>query len=218
MGLDKNFLGFSNSRMAYDDVLSRVALFIERGSLDAKVKSSDLIELYRSEAPLAPHTMRLIHESLELLSETRKHRKFGMRFNKATLSTWLMFTVRCLVHDYKWMSPEILSKFIDYFEETRLLGSLQSDQVASLVPSDWLFNVYQSRSTARVADVSSVLLRDATLWLVFHDFVATLDGSIARPEIKQFHQVFVLDSSTNQPLEDDAVARRLIESGWGRLA
>lgn len=218
MGLDKNFLGFSNSRMAYDDVLSRVALFIERGSLDAKVKSSDLIELYRSETPLAQDTTRLIYESLKLFSETRRHRKFGMRFNKATLSTWLMFTVRCLLHDYRWMTPEILSKFIDHFEEMRLLGSLQSGLVASLVSSDWLFNVYQSRSTARVADVSSVLLRDATLWLVFHDFVTTLDGSIARPEINQLRQVFVPDSSADQPLEDDAVARRLIESGWGRLA
>ncbi|WP_168792411.1 DUF262 domain-containing protein [Paraburkholderia aromaticivorans] len=218
MGLGKDFLGFSNSRMAYDDVLSRVALSLERGSLDAKVKSSDLIELYRSEAPLAPETTRLIHESLKLFGDTRDHRSVEMKFNKATLSTWLLFTVRCLMRDYDWMSAETLANFMNYFESARLLGSLQSEQVASLAPSEWLFNVYESRSTARVADVSSVLLRDATLWLVFDDFIAALDGSIARPEIDQLRSAFAQDSSTGQPLEDDSVARRLVENGWGRLA
>lgn len=217
IGLDKNVLGFSNSRMAYDDVLSRVALFIERGSLAEKVKSSDLIDLYRSEDPLSTNTTRLIRESLELFGETRNYRKYGMRFNKATLTTWILFTVRCLMHEHRWMSPETFSKFIDYFEERRLLGSLQSDQIASLVQSDWLFNVYQSRSSARVADVSSVLLRDATLWLVFHDFVVTLGGSKTIPEIKQLHRAFSTDISSGQPLEDDAVARRLMEIGWGQL-
>jgi hypothetical protein len=80
----KDVLGFSNSRMAYDDVLSRVALSIERGSLEAKVKSSDLIELYRSKASLARETPRLIHgslklsgdKSLRLLSVMRRHHVF----------------------------------------------------------------------------------------------------------------------------------------------
>lgn len=218
MGLGKDFLGFSNSRMAYDDVLSRVALSLERGSLDAKVKSSDLIELYRSEAPLSPETTRLIHEALELFGDTRAHRGVEMKFNKATLSTWLLFTARCLMRDYDWMSAEILANFMDYFESARLLGPLQSEQIASLVPSEWLFNVYGSRSTARVADVSSVLLRDATLWLVFHDFIVALDGRIALPDIDQLRSAFAQDSSTGQPLEDDLVARRLVENDWGRLA
>jgi len=217
-GLGKEFLGFSNSRMAYDDVLSRVALSLERGSLDAKVTSSDLIELYRSEAALSPDTTRLIHEALELFGDTRAHRAIQLKFNKATLSTWLLFITRCLIRDYEWMSAEIFANFIDYFENARILGSLQSEEVASLVPSDWLFNVYGSRSTARVADVSSVLLRDATLWLVFHDFIASLDGSIMSPEIDQLRSAFAPDSSTGQSPEDDLVARRLVENGWGRLA
>ncbi|CAM4228849.1 DUF262 domain-containing protein [Bordetella tumbae] len=218
MGLGKDFLGFSNSRMAYDDVLSRVALFLERGSLDIKVKSSDLIELYRSETPLTPETTRLIHEALELFGKTREHLMVDMKFNKATLSTWLLFTVRCLTRDYDWMSAKTLADFMEYFEKARLLGSSHSERVSSTVSTEWLFNVYVSRSTARVADVSSVLLRDATLWLVFDEFIRAHAINTARPDIDSILSAFAYDPNSNQPPEDDSVARRLIENGWGDLA
>jgi hypothetical protein len=217
LGLGKESLGFSNSRMAYDDVLSRVALSLERGSLDMKIKSSDLIELYRSEVSLSPETTRLIHEALRLFSDSRSYRGMEMKFNKATLSTWLLFAARCLVRDYDWLTAELLAKFMDYFETARLLSPLGSEPIASLVPSEWLFNVYGSRSTARVADVSSVLLRDATLWLVFNDFIAAEDEAIDAPDIDHLRSAFAHDFSTGQPLEDDTVARRLVENGWGHL-
>lgn len=217
MGLGKEFLGFSNSRMAYDDVLSRVALILERGSLEVKVKSSDLIELYRAEDSLDSNTVNLIHEALALFSDGRSYLNVEMKFNKATLSTWLLFVSRCLIRGYDWLSAAKLAGFIDYFENARILGSLQSDLIASLAPSDWIFNVYESRSSARVADVSSVLLRDATLWLVFDDYVAKEVADVTRPNIDGIRNAFDGKSEAGQSLEDDLIARRLAENGWGRL-
>ncbi|HFT8011276.1 TPA: DUF262 domain-containing protein [Burkholderia cenocepacia] len=218
MGLGKEFLGFSNSRMAYDDVLSRVALTLKRGSLEAKVKSSDLIELYRAEDPLDSDTVDLIHGALTLFSDGRSYLNAEMKFNKATLSTWLLFVSRCLLRGYGWLSAVRLAEFIDYFEGARILGSLQSELIASLVPADWLFNVYESRSSARVADVSSVLLRDATLWLVFADYVDKEVAGVGRPDIDAIRNAFDEKSDMGQLLlEDDLIARRLTENGWGRL-
>ncbi|OMV49852.1 hypothetical protein AQ790_00525 [Burkholderia pseudomallei] len=217
MGLGKEFLGFSNSRMAYDDVLSRVALILERGSLEVKVKSSDLIELYRAEDSLDSNTVNLIQEALALFSDGRSYLNVEMKFNKATLSTWLLFVSRCLIRGYDWLSAAKLAGFIDYFENARILGSLQSDLIASLAPSEWLFNVYESRSSARVADVSSVLLRDATLWLVFDDYVAKEVADVTRPNIDGIRNAFDGKSEAGQSLEDDLIARRLTENGWGRL-
>jgi len=216
MGLGKDILGFSNSRMAYDDVLSRVALSIERCSLDAKIKASDLIELYRAETPLASDTTRVIRDAVALFVESRSQAHTVIKFNKATLSTWLLFIVRCLRRDYDWLTANVLAAFMDYFEGTKVLGNLQSEHVASVVSSDWLFNVYESRSSARVADVSSVLLRDATLWLVFSDFASSEDSERNSVDINQLKAAFA--STPPQVLEDDAVGRRLIEQGWGRLA
>ncbi|MBU9402260.1 DUF262 domain-containing protein [Burkholderia multivorans] len=217
MGLGKEFLGFSNSRMAYDDVLSRVALTLQRGSLEIKVKSSDLIELYRAEDSLDSNTVNLIYEALALFSEGRSYLSVEVKFNKATLSTWLLFVSRCLIRGYDWLSAAKLAGFIDYFESARILGSLQSDLIASLAPADWLFNVYESRSSARVADVSSVLLRDATLWLVFNDYVAKKVADVTRPNIDGIRNAFDGKAEAGQSLEDDLIARRLTENGWGRL-
>ena len=86
------------------------------------------------------------------------------------------------------------------------------------MPADWLFNVYESRSSARVADVSSVLLRDATLWLVFADYVDKEVAGVGRPDIDAIRNAFDEKSDMGQLLlEDDLIARRLTENGWGRL-
>lgn len=215
LGLDADLVGFSNARMAYDDVISRVALFIERGSLDEKITSADLIELYRSDAPLGAETYHIVLESLKIFGEAGNFLRGGgrrQRFNKATLATWLMFTVRCLVRDHRGFTPQLLAKFIRYFEEAQTIATLNSYQVASLVSSDWLFKTYQARSTARVADVSSVLLRDAALWLVFHDFVDELEDRVGLPEIDKLRAAF-----TSEAPEPDAVARGLVDHRWGQL-
>lgn len=46
-GVNKDILGFSNSRMSYNDLLSRIILFLEMGSLRAKVSESILNNRYR---------------------------------------------------------------------------------------------------------------------------------------------------------------------------
>jgi hypothetical protein len=49
---NRRFLAFSNTRMAYDDVLARAALAVNRRSLAEKITSLDLAALYRNDAPL----------------------------------------------------------------------------------------------------------------------------------------------------------------------
>lgn len=212
MGLDKDFLGFSNSRMAYDDVLSRVAITLERGTLNSKITSTDLADLYRSESPLSPWAENTIFSSLEIMSNCVQFSSDSMKFNKATLYSWMMFIARC-TKEFDWFDGKHLAKLIDHFENSRLIGIL-IDEIICGVRADILFNVYESRSSARVADVSSVLLRDAVIWILFSDMLKT-----SHPEVGTYIEKLTLAFTTSlrsgDSFEEDVAARAILESGWG---
>ncbi|MNG05705.1 hypothetical protein D3C84_889120 [compost metagenome] len=119
-----------------------------------------------------------------------------------------------MLKEYSWFTGEKLANFIDRFDMRRVLGSLEVETTSRDIPTDWLFNVYESRSSARVADVSSVLLRDATIWLMFEEIFRTEIPSVS-DYVQPILESFDLSSTHGGALEDDVVARALLESGWG---
>lgn len=219
-GLDKGFLGFSNSRMAYDDVLSRTALAIERRSLAEKVTAGDLTNLYRSDKPLSASTTTLIENTIQLFGDARNIVSQSPKFNKATLFTWLMFVVRARMCRYDSLTVKSFAPFLDFFEQTRNSAARDPDAISRLLadtaPAGRLFAIYENRSSARVADVSSVILRDAVVWLAFKEF------SHFHPDLRPLESVGIarlLRSFDSQAAiaEDDVLAKRLIDGGWGHL-
>jgi hypothetical protein len=219
-GIDKDFIGFSNLRMAYDDVLSRTALAIQRSSLAEKITSSDLADLYRSDRALSGRTINLLGHATDVFRRSRPHVKRLPKFNKATLFSWLMFLVRAKVSDYSSLSPDEFAGFLEFFETTRT-GIVRDVEFSNrFVVGDihvaFLFSVYENRSSSRVADVSSVILRDAVLWLMFENFAhsrPTLQN-LGRVGIARIHTAL---KSKGQRVEDEMLAKRLISQGWGQL-
>jgi hypothetical protein len=217
-GIGKDTLGFSNSRMAYDDVLARVAITLTRGTLNQKITSSDLVELYRSEEAIPQSVTELIKKTLEIISG-RKNNDSGAKFNKATLYSWCLFVSRCLISGADWLTPWKFSLFLSYFESKRLLGALTNEPISDImIPADWLFSIYESRSSSRVADVSSVLLRDAIIWIVFEDFLESLSPgnqqNFTTPKSSLLKNSFRPEATS---FEDDLIARKLLDSGWGNI-
>lgn len=217
-GLGKAVLGFSNSRMAYDDVLCRVALTIERGSIAIKINANDLVELYRSDSPISNQTVSQLHQALDVFGQAAAKAKQRPRLNKATVYSWLVFIVRGLsVGPTTVMNREGLAKFMERFESERVCGTLgepQADKPPVRLSQERLFAIYDDRSTSRVADVSSIVLRDIVIWIAFAQFLPpkALDGSTG----------LVIDSleaalNSSQNVEDDGLARAAIELGWGDL-
>jgi hypothetical protein len=220
-GLDKDFIGFSNLRMAYDDVLSRTALAIQRNSLDEKITASDLADLYRSDQPLSEKTTDLLRHSTSVFRRSKPYARRLPKFNKATLFSWLMLLVRAQVRDYGSLSPEEFAAFLDFFETTRtgIVRDIAFSNrfVAGNIPLALLMSIYESRSAARVADVSSVILRDAILWLMLEEFARSRTAlqHLGGIGVERIHSAF---KTNDQFIEDDDIlARRLISSGWGQL-
>lgn len=217
--LDKRFLGFSNSRMAYDDVLSRVAFTIDRRSLEVKITSGDLAELYRSEDPLGYRAVGCVEHIIDMFSDVERKGYPPIRFNKATLATWMIFIARCIIHNVQWMKADTLLDFMHYFEIRSKSFDYPEGEVVGRLSSEHLFYLYHSRSSSRVSDVSSVMIRDAVVWLLFVDYVyrTRLPQDFYFFDLDGLVECFVARGSGRGLEDDDMIARNLISFGWGQI-
>jgi len=177
-GLLTDRVGFSNARMAYDDMLARVLVTIEARSLDAKVTSSLVTARYRSGERFADRDVAVLRESMNLVLSTLGRgagTSDGIRPNKATLHTWLCMGAQLALTDQGMESSSAFVKAMRYLELARWNRSS-----ADRLPGQEEVSLFQDRSTARVADVSSVVLRDLIGWM----FMARLDvdGRVRGPK------------------------------------
>jgi hypothetical protein len=217
-GVGKEYLGFSNSRMAYDDVLSRVALAIERKSLAEKITAADLADAYRSDTALKQETVDLLTATVATFAAVKlRHGEPRPRFNKATAFSWMLFLVRDKLHGAKPLDSEAFADFQGYFAGWQSATESEIDnrglKIARNVSISTIFNIYHNRSTARVADVSSVLLRDASIWIVFDEFAR--EKKMLLPfDLATIHRAL---SGKQLPAGEDEFARALQDGGWGRL-
>ncbi|MBF8676793.1 DUF262 domain-containing protein [Pseudomonas fulva] len=213
LGIGKDQFGFSNSRMAYDDVVCRVALTVKRGTIAAKIIGNDLVELYRSENPLDEDDCLYLKECLTLFAESCDARP-KPKFNKATLYSWLVFVVRgTMLGVFERSDARFLGEFLTYFyllgiESSQDNGSFDLSSASSLIP------IYDDRATSRVADVSSILLRDFIIWRAFVEFARKTEycssglGAIERP---------VNAILSRNVLDPDALSKTIQGFGWGEL-
>lgn len=216
-GVDKDLLGFSNTRMAYDDVLCRVALTLERGTISLKVGSGDLVAMYRSEDPISGRSIDLLRNAIALIGAAGKRGEHKPRFNKATIYSWFIFVLRGLTGlRGDLMTVANLAAFMSYFEgERNLVVSLGSEKLICGLHANWLLSAYEDRATSRVADASSVMLRDIALWLSFSQFM--LDGQHDDVEdLPPRTLKRVLEHISTLDVED--LARVGSDMGWGRLS
>lgn len=93
----RSMLGFTNGRMAYDDVFARFACTLEFGTLRNKVTASAVNAMYRRSNPLRDEVMsRLesaVHCALQVMGRVGDDTETP-RLNKATFYSWLLFFAR----------------------------------------------------------------------------------------------------------------------------
>lgn len=152
LGLNKVSLGFSNSRLAYDDVLARMLMFIEGGDLSEKSTETKVSDRFRRGHAFSQDVISRIRGALRSFSNAKEMTP-SVRLNKASLLSWLAFFSR------DPSLPYLEHFFSDYYQDVRE-GSTNEyvDEARS---------VFEDRSRLRVADVSSVLFRDFCLWYVY---------------------------------------------------
>jgi hypothetical protein len=168
LGFSKNTLGFSNSRMAYDDVIAKCLISIELGTISKKVTANVVTTRYREKTGFDNGQLMQITSNLNALMDGLNERNGRTRLNKATLYSWILFINQ--LRKTKGSSKNLLIEFFDKFESYKddgehrpanWLGELLGDKSYPLI------EIYLDRASSRVADISSVRVRNLVLWMAY---------------------------------------------------
>jgi len=192
--LTRDRIGFSNGRLAYDDIVARACVTIENGTLRTHINNAVVESFYRRGGGFREPVMDAVQSaSQRLLTQTDNANANGqrIRFNKGTLQTWMIF--------FAW-APSVAGEL-----PTDLLASFEHDRAqvrtgdftarsAVLQARSQVLRLYDDRASYRVTDVSSVLIRDLALqlyaqsvfgWPAYRGSDGLLDEIVSNPEYAQ---------------------------------
>lgn len=168
LGFRTDTLGFSNSRMAYDDVIAKYLLTLEIKTLRKKITANSVTIRYRASKGFDNMYLNDAKEVLSDLLLCIQHSSIPLKLNKASVLSWMFF-----IHVHKSMkfNKDNLLDYFSYFQSMKK-QSLVSQSSIDLhgITREFLvkiFEVFQDRSSSRVADTSSVVLRDFSLWIIY---------------------------------------------------
>jgi hypothetical protein len=167
-GIGKDLVGFSNSRMAYDDIIARVAMTLDGKTLNQRIDAASLANKYRADNPFSLETVERIRLASQVFSKLRGSYENGLRFNKATLYSWFIFIVRANEELEGGLDGEVFGAFLLQFNNVRLGFTSVDARFSRLVPLiDKLISIYEDRSTSRVGDAASIVYRDVIAWVLY---------------------------------------------------
>lgn len=211
-------IGFSNARLNYDDTLSRLATTLEGDGLKGKLTSTMLEHRYRQDQGFQKSTLTSIDNAIGMLVEAVKNGQSNIRLNKASLFSWLYFII-----DHKWTQDEGSHRFFfDFFrsfEEARASSStphlplpvrrgLLLRKLVDTRPCRESIAIFNDRSSSRVNDTASVLLRDLTLNVCCFVVAPSLIRTAPEFDLMLPYLNPILDRLNRLPLD---VAERAVE-------
>lgn len=160
--LDSSKIGFTNGRLAYDDIIARTCVAFELGNLRQHINNNVVEEFYRATKPFSDATVDSVRWSGAEVLRQIDGSGTRVKFNKGTLQTWLIYS-----HWAPLAGGPIPSQLLAEFEIDRALVK-KGEQLPVSGKSQVLAEVlrlYDDRASYRVTDVSSVLIRDLAVHL-----------------------------------------------------
>lgn len=209
-------VGFSNARLAYDDVFAKLLFFIECGSFAEKATESRISDRFKLQKPFSNEIFNRSKHALELFDVARVKAK-RLKLNKATLLSWLLFYSR-------FHSVRPRDEYLGFFEAMKNTSYNAAIEIAA----NWrnlttfrntfqqnLLSLFIDRSSLRVSDVSSVVYRDFAIWGIYklNDF-GPIPSSV---DVEQITQVEDLLEERDDVALELALESALEIRKWARL-
>jgi hypothetical protein len=199
LGNSRETLGFSNSRMSYDDILARLMFFLERGSFAVKASEAAISDRFRDEAGFSSAVLDTVNRAMMEFSE-RREQVDRLRLNKASLLSWLLFFSR-------EGAQETDRNFLSRFESVVVEGDTIDLMRAAR-------RVFVDRSSLRVTDVSSVVFRDVALWLAYRSTGRDEALPVDERPLWEIEELFRGGRRSSLAMIFDAV---VVPESWARL-
>jgi hypothetical protein len=202
--LVREVVGFSNGRLAYDDIIARTCVALELNSLRIHINNNTVEDFYRG-GDFSEWTIDRVKQSASALQTQISGSNGRVRFNKGSLFTWLIYLDWAPV-----LSTNLPANLLGNFEHDRLelrRGEHDGQRVQRRRAFECIA-LYEDRVSYRVTDVTSVLIRD----LMLHLYSCLTFGT--RPVRAADLLMARLNSQPSMPLAP-LVTEFLEESGWG---
>lgn len=208
LGASKETIGFSNSRLAYDEIISKFCFSVETGTLKKKITSNDISIQYRQAIPFSDECIRIVSKTLEKFMECIiGWDDFKYSFNKATIFSWFVFIRRNLS-----LSDTELKNVIGYFEFCRAFIKGKYKKVdqryievfSSLQKRNSFFeimlNTFNQRSSMGSTDALSIIYRDIII-TVFRDMLWGNETELIQYTINTFKELENLNYTLEKIVE-----------------
>lgn len=205
LGAGKESIGFSNSRMAYDEVISKFCYTIETGTLKKKITSNDISNQYRQAIPFSDRCILVADKTLEKFMEcVRGWEDYKLVFNKATLFSWFVYICKNLTLDNQKMKS-IITGF--EFSRAYVKGKYKKvdeqyinrfTRLQKNVPFfELMLNTFNQRSSMGSTDALSIIYRDIII-AIFREMLLEDETSL----LIFAQNVFREKESLNDTLEE----------------
>lgn len=185
-GADKNTIGFSNSRLAYDEIISKFAYLIEEGTLKKKITANDISKRYRNDEKFMENTIKDTEKVLlSFMQAVDKDSIYKPKFSKATLLSWFIF-----IKGHENLEKENLRSQIYFFEGARdflkgkhletvkqMSGKIYEKLLENYGYFESMINMFNQRASMGSTDALSIVYRDIIL-NVFHDMLFNKESAI----------------------------------------
>jgi hypothetical protein len=212
--VNKDILGFSNSRMSYNDLLSRVIIYLEEQGLRTKLSESILNTRYRDNKIVQEDIIQAIEyciDTLAYFNENKAKYEFTPALTKASSLNWFYLLSTLKIEDVNVVSSDFEKPFFA-LEVARAAvknnevipqWAIQHFGFSESVLREFIL-IYIERSSSRVMSIGSVLARDITqlISLKRHN----IDLPINQTESSH------LDKIIEALEQDDAEAKLIIEN------
>lgn len=179
LGACKETIGFSNARLAYDEIISKLCFAIDTKSLRKKITSNDISSQYRKSIPFSSESIKITNEILEKFMESISGWKgFKLSFNKATIFSWFIFIRRNLnVNQIELKSIILNFEFCRAYIKGKYKKA-DSDFIKTFVTLqkqvpffEIMLNTFNQRSSMGSTDALSIIYRDIII-SIFKDLLA----------------------------------------------
>ena len=175
MGADKEVIGFSNSRLAYDEIISKFAYMMEINTLRKKVTAGDISKKYRESIPYSQEAIDTVRNVLKTYIICMKSikSKYGYcpKHSKATLVSWLIYVTKSdkavseieeVIYRFEFVRDYLKGKITErncYYDDYMFTKGIMEKYKFM----DSMMNIYNQRASMGSTDALSVIYRDIIL-------------------------------------------------------
>lgn len=172
-GAEKDTIGFSNSRLSYDEIISKFCYTIEIKTLRTKVVASNIADKYREDDKFSEESVNICKQTLNRFMSivNSKTLDYKFSFNKATIFSWFVFIKQHNdLHDNCILQIMLTFEIIrDYLKGKRTLEDTRDyikwyDQEKKIRPYlEVLINTFNQRASMGSTDALAIIYRDIIL-------------------------------------------------------